>query len=224
MGKLILVMKSPYYRAFLHKVWDENKHPRSDDGRFSEGGMDLNAQRTRIVESLDAMAAPMLEMEYTPENYNEYFKGGYVKTPLGIVKMGADQFAKLGRRERKSYIGAAYQTLTDPVVVIREGTDNIYIKSFINNDGVSTFVSVEKDKEDGRFVVTNYMRHKKEVEKKIKRADGIVYMKGDVDGSPARMGKGGVPHAEGSHTFIVLHKPKKKSSKILEKKQGVFNA
>ncbi|GHT70308.1 hypothetical protein FACS1894110_21620 [Spirochaetia bacterium] len=116
--------------------------------------------------------------------------------------MGTDQFAKLGRKDkgaRQSYIGAAYQTLTDPIVVIKEGDDDIYIKSFISEDGISTFISVEKDKENGRFIVTNYKRRRKEVEKKIKKADSIVYLK-DNRGSPARMDKEGVPRAESFHT------------------------
>jgi len=157
----------------------------------------------------------MIEVEYSKEEYNRFFKGGYVKTPIKIVKMGADQFEKLERKDkgaRKSYIGAAYQTLTDPVLIIKEGNDDVYIKSFLNKKGFSTFVSVEKNKEDDRFVVTNYFRHKSEVLKKIKWADGVVYLKDSVDGSPARMDKEGVPHAESSHTPIISHEPGKKSS------------
>jgi hypothetical protein len=128
--------------------------------------------------------------------------------------MGVDQFEKLGRKdggERQSYIGAAYQTLTDPVVILKEGTDTVYIKSFTNENGISTFLSVEKDKEDGRFVVTNYKRHKKEVLKKIKRADGVIYLKDNVDGNPASMDKEGIPRVNDSHTSIVSADGLKKS-------------
>jgi hypothetical protein len=95
-------------------------------------------------------------------------------------------------------------------VVIKEGNDDVYIKSFTGEKGVSTFVSVEKDKEDGRFVVTNYIRHKNEVVKKIKWASSIAYLKDDR-GGPARMDKEGVPHANSSHTFTVSPEPLKKS-------------
>jgi hypothetical protein len=158
----------------------------------------------------------MMEVEYTKEEYNRLFRRGEVKTPIKIVKMGSDQFAKLARKDggaRQSYIGAAYQTLTDPVVVIKEGNDDVYIKSFKNEGGISTFMSVEKDKEDGRFVVTNYKRKRKEIENKIKKADGIIYLKDD-SGSPARMDKEGVPHAESSHTSTLSPDTNEKSSGI----------
>jgi len=157
----------------------------------------------------------ILMVEYSKDEYNRLFPEGTAQTPLGAVKMGRDQFAKLGRKDggsRRSYIGAAYQTLTDPLVILKEGTDYVYIKSFTTDKGVSTFMSVEKDNADGRFVVTNYMRHKGEVINKIKRADSIAYLLGDR-GSPARMGKEGVLHAQSSHTHRVSPKPLEKSNK-----------
>jgi hypothetical protein len=193
--------------------FEESKHNRDGKGRFSaQGG---TASGNELAEKLDMFAVPMMEMEYSRENYNKLFKGGFVKTPIGTVRMGSDQFDKLARKDggaRKSYLGAAWQTLTDPVMVIGEGDDRVYIKSFSGDKGFSTFVSVEKNKEDGRFVITNYMRHKSEVLKKIKWADGVIYQKDNVDGGPARMDKGGIPHAESSHTPTVSPDPLKKSS------------
>ncbi|MDR1904383.1 MAG: hypothetical protein LBQ88_19130, partial [Treponema sp.] len=171
-------------------------------------------QQEEAKKKLEELAVPMMEVEYTHAEYNKLFRRGEIKTPIKTVKMGVDQFSKLGSRDggnRKSYIGAAYQTLTDPVVVIKEGNDDVYIKSFIGENGISTFISVEKDKEDGRFVVTNYKRKKDEILKKIKKADGIVYLKDD-SGSPARMDKEGVPHASGSHTSTVSPESGEKSS------------
>jgi len=155
---------------------------------------------------LEELAVPMMEVEYSIKEYNRLFPEGTVRTPLKIVKMGKDQYAKLGRKDdggRQSYIGAAYQTLTDPIVIIKEGDDDVYIKSFNNEKGFSTFLSVEKDKKDGRFIVTNYFRHKNEVFNKIKWADSIAYLKDDR-GNPARMDKEGVPHAKSSHTSINI--------------------
>jgi hypothetical protein len=177
------------------------------------GGKDAK-KKAEIIENLGKMAVSMLDVEYKKEEYDNFFPQGEVKTPIKTVKMGSDQFAKLGRRDsgnRKSYIGAAYQTLTDPVAVIKEGNADVYIKSFIEKDGMATFLSVEKDQPDGRFVVTNYQRHKKEVINKIKRADSIVYVK-DNRGNPARMDKEGVPHAKSSHTFTLSPDSGKKSS------------
>jgi hypothetical protein len=170
--------------------------------------------KEQIIAKLEEFAVPMMEVEYSREEYNRLFPEGTVKTPLKTVKMGTDQYAKLGRKDsggRQSYIGAVYQTLTDPIIIIKEGDDDVYIKSFSNEKGFSTFISVEKDKEDGRFIVTNYFRHKSEVLRKIKWADSIAYLKDDR-GSPARMDKEGVPHAESSHTSKISPESTKKST------------
>jgi hypothetical protein len=197
------------------KVNDKNMKKFTTNHTNQHERKDIHIEISEAEKKLEEFAVPMIEVEYSKEEYNRFFKGGYVKTPIKIVKMGAEQFEKLERKDkgtRKSYIGAAYQTLTDPVVIIKEGNDDVYIKSFLNKKGFSTFVSVEKNKEDDRFVVTNYFRHKSEVLKKIKWADGVVYLKDSVDGSPARMDKEGVPHAESSHTPIISHEPDEKSS------------
>jgi hypothetical protein len=224
MGRLILLMR---------KTWTEGKHPRDERGRFSLAsdtglaaplGNNISEEKQAAIwQRLESLTVPILKVEYSIAEYNKYFPEGTVKTPIKIVKMGSDQFAKLGRKDsggRQSYIGAAYQTLTDPVAIIKEGNDDVYTKSFTNEKGFSTFMSVEKDKEDGRFVVTNYMRHKEEIAKKIKRADSIAFLKNDR-GSPARMDKGGVPHAIDSHTPILSPKPLKKSSPRLMIKRSL---
>jgi hypothetical protein len=215
-NKLVLLMR---------KAWTEAEHPRDGTGRFADGGGISAVKQFEIGKKLDTLAVPMLEVEYNIAEYNKYFPEGTVKTPIKTVKMGKDQYAKLGRKDggkRRSYIGAAYQTLTDPVVVIKEGNDDVYIKSFTNDNGYSTFMSVEKDEEDGRFIITNYMRHKEEIARKIKRADSIAYLKDDR-GSPARMDKEGVPHANSSHTSSISSESLKKSIALLNLKIACRN-
>jgi hypothetical protein len=99
--------------------------------------------------------------------------------------------------------------------MIKKGNDDVYIKSFTTKNGISTFMSVEKDKRDGRFIITNYRRHKNEIIRKIKWADGILYIKED-SGSPASMDKEGIPHADSSHTSSLSPDSPKKSSKNIE--------
>jgi hypothetical protein len=217
MARAALIMRKSmldtlvYCYPFMRKAWEERRHPRTDNGRFTNGAEEGRAVQPKganvknvssvdsikkilAIASLEKKAVPMMAVEYSEEEYNRLFK------------MGANQFSELGRKDdggRQSYIGAAYQTLTDPVIVIKEGDADVYIKSFIRKKGISTFISVEKDKEDGRFIVANHMRHKDEVIKKIKWADGVVYLKDSVGGSPARMDKRGYPHAKSSHTSTV---------------------
>jgi len=218
----------------MQKSWREDLHPRNGRGRFAfapDTGLNPPigsgvAKQEQIIARLEECAVPMLEVEYSREEYNRFFPEGTAQTPIKTVKMGTDQFAKLGHKDkgkRKSYIGAAYQTLTDPVVIIKEGNDDVYIKSFVNEKGISTFISVEKDKDDDRVIITNYFRRKKEVLKKIKWADSIAYLK-DNRGSPAYMDKEGVPHAESSHTSIISRKTLKKSIPRLVIKKSVASS
>ncbi len=46
------------------------------------------------------------EMELTIENWNaEFGKDGIVQTPIGEVKMGENQFAKMMRQGRNTLLG-----------------------------------------------------------------------------------------------------------------------
>jgi hypothetical protein len=212
----ILSMKNRSPPELRKAGFDEGKIRRDSTGRFSaqRAGADSGNE---LAEKLDKFAVPMMEVEYSVENYNKLFPEGKVKTPLGTVRMGRDQFAKLGRKDggaRKSYLGAAWQTLTDPVLVIGEGNDRVYIKSFSGEKGITSFVSVEKDKDGERVVVTNYRRDIREIARKIKNwADIPLYQKATEGGGPAG-GTEGEPLAisDDNHLNTVSHKPFKKSS------------
>jgi hypothetical protein len=172
-------------------------------------------QQAEVKKKLEDLAVPMMEVEYSKDEYNRLFPEGTVKTPLKTVKMGSDQFAKLGRKDsgdRQSYIGAAYQTLTDPIVIIKEGDEDVYIKSFTGKNGIKTFVSVEKNKDDERIIVTNYRRNEREILKKIKWADSIAYLK-DNRGGPAGGNEGKPLADEGdNHLSTVSPESGEKSS------------
>ncbi|MCL2556914.1 MAG: hypothetical protein FWE09_00385 [Treponema sp.] len=185
-------LSSAEFVKALSSPWDEGRHSRDDGGKFAEGGR--GGGGNDYGELLKACAAPMLEVEYSVENYNRLFPRGEVKTPLGTVRMGRDQFEKMGRKDggaRKSYLGAAWQTLTDPALVIGEGDDRLYIKSFAGDKGIAGFVSVEKDKDGQRVVVTNYRRDIGEIGRKLKKwAGSPLYLKegdgpaGGTEGKP----------------------------------------
>jgi hypothetical protein len=101
----------------------------------------------------------MDEHEFTNEEYNRVFSRGTVITPIGVVKIGRNQFSKLAKKDggsRQGLIGAMYQTLLDPVVIIREREKerlaDIFIKSFIVGEGkkesitVSVVVNIQESK------------------------------------------------------------------------------
>ncbi|MDR2923420.1 MAG: hypothetical protein LBU85_08790 [Treponema sp.] len=146
----------------------------------------------KILAKLASLAVPMDEREFTNEEYNKVFSRGAVITPIGEVKIGQNQFSKLAEKDggsRRGLIGAMRQTLADPVVVIREREEarlaDVFIKSFTAGEGMkeNLIVSVVVDINGAKIAISTYKRKRREVIGKIKKADGIVYIK-DNGGSP----------------------------------------
>jgi hypothetical protein len=132
----------------------------------------------------------MDEREFSREEYIKNFPRGIVTTPVGEVKIGQNQFAKLAEKDggtRRGLIGAMRQTLSDPVVIIREREGDriadVFIKSFTRQDKkASLILSVVVNIEGVKVAISTYKRKHREVTQKIKKADGIVYVK-DNSGS-----------------------------------------
>jgi hypothetical protein len=145
-----------------------------------------------ILEKLASLAVPMDEYEFTNEEYNRVFSRGTVITPIGEVKIGKNQFTKLAEKDggsRKGLIGAMRQTLSDPVTIIRESEKSriadVFIKSFkvAGSRDENLILSVVVTIQETKIAISTYQRKRREVIKKIKKADGIVYIK-DNGGSP----------------------------------------
>ncbi len=132
---------------------------------FSEGGGDpvgrslSEREATELVGRMEAEAevAPMVEL--TPENWLAQFgEDGMVDTPIGVVKMGENQFIKMYSRGRAEYFGMVYPTLYTPDVVLEEvdpkdGSERdskyLFVKTFVEADGARIVhfesVTVKKD-------------------------------------------------------------------------------
>ena len=139
-----------------------------------------------ILEKLASLAVPMDMHDFSKEEYKKIFPHGWIITPLGEVKIGKNQYEKLRDRDggkRRSLIGAMRQTLSDPVTVIAETEGGrkaeVYIKSFRDEGkvGIDTVMSVVVKKDEQRVAISTYKRKPREVVNKIKKADGIVYIK-----------------------------------------------
>ena len=139
----------------------------------------------RIVEKLESMAVPMNIKEFTKEEYRKVFPQGIVKTPIGDVKIGKNQFEKMAEKDngkRKGLILAMQQTLSDPIVIIQEEKDGrkayLFLKSFKTDEKTSIVVSVVVTIENRKIVISTYKRKKREILKKIKIAGVMTYEKG----------------------------------------------
>jgi len=144
-----------------------------------------------ILEKLSLFVVPMENCEFSNEEFNRIFSRGIINTPIGDVKLGKNQFSKLAEKDggsRQGLIAAMRQTLSDPVVIIRECKEerqaDIFIKSFLSdkNKKESLIVAVVVNIEDKKIVISTYKRKRREVINKIKKADGIIYIK-DNSGS-----------------------------------------
>jgi len=117
-------------------------------------------------QDFSVLAVPMMKTEFTPENYERLFPGGRVCTPVGEVRIGKNQLAKLESKDadgRQRLLGAVFQTLTDPVIVARQRREKdggkesrLYAKSFAKSDGrhYDVVISVAVDQYEDRQPVS----------------------------------------------------------------------
>ena len=166
------------------------------------------ADKKEVLNLLNNPTDEMLKVEYTRDNYNNLFPRGNIETPIGKVKLGEHQFERLGIKDdgaRRSLLGAMYQTLKNPTVIIDE-TDKenreakVYIKTFKDESGT---IAIVVDKDGENISVSFGKRKEKQIENKIKMASSFYYKA--ESGSPT-IGTGlnplpnseNIPHEEAS--------------------------
>ena len=164
----------------------------------------IEEKREAAWEAFLHSAVPMMETEFTREEYNRLFPMGEVDTPTGKVRMGGHQFERLKDKGRENYLGAMYQTLHEPSVVI-DSTDaqgrtaQLFIKSFTGKDGQEgkrAAFSVVVNREGVPVAVSFGPRTQKQAERKIKTAS-IFHYTAEGGGQTVATGNG-VPANTGS--------------------------
>jgi hypothetical protein len=133
----------------------------------------------------NAEQAPVIEL--TPLNWKlEFGENGIVETPLGQVKMGENQYAKLQNKGRENELGMIKPTLNHPDIVIEDPSVSkkgiseressyVYAKSFIiSGKRVYHFESVTVSKDGGEVVISNHIVNMQRL-KNIIRGGKIVY-------------------------------------------------
>ena len=140
--------------------------------------------RNKALNVINNPTEKMLFVEYTRENYNKLFPRGEIVTPIGKVKLSPHQFERLGEKDngaRKDYIGALFQTLSNPDVIIGK-TDNrgrygkIFLKAFVDNNGKKSYLALVPTIDGLSIVVSNGPRDTKDIAKEIKKADHYYYI------------------------------------------------
>lgn len=152
---------------------------RSGSGQSSGGSQEeVAAENSHLTkkEAADFIAQMELgadvaqEIPLTIENWDKEFgEDGIVSTPIGDVKMGENQFAKLMRAGRNGKLGMLKPTLEYPDAIVeenskaKEGTRTerpssfIFIKSFRKSDGTRYyyFTSITVSVDGKEVVVSN---------------------------------------------------------------------
>ena len=125
-------------------------------------GRSLNKEEAdNLIAEMENRAEPAPELELTLENWTaEFGEDGMVDTPIGKVKMGENQLAKMFLKGRNNQLGMVKPTLTSPDIVIEiqspttnaqheRNTSLLFVKTFIGKDGKKhhyfTSVTVQKD-------------------------------------------------------------------------------
>ena len=118
-----------------------------------------------------------------------------IKTPLGKVKIGKNQFEKLECHKnegRDKLLFAMYLTLKDPVVIINEKRDDqkavLFISSFKRDNKKTKIInSVVITKQNVMISISTHRKELNSIIRKIKNASDILYCKnatGIVSGKP----------------------------------------
>jgi hypothetical protein len=157
---------------------------------------------------------------FSQENYARLFPNNRVQTPLGEVKIGANQYKKLESKEqgnRQRLLGAMYQTLSDPVVIVRQFREKdggkesrLYAKSFLKETGkhVDVVISVVVNQREGGnpvgVAITTHRRSYKDVLKAIKNPVDIAYEKADTTGQDSGRNDVNSSGPEGLHSTLLV--------------------
>ena len=127
-------------------------------------------EATDFIAQMELGADVAQEIPLTIENWDKEFgEDGIVSTPIGDVKMGENQFAKLMRAGRNGKLGMLKPTLEYPDAIVeenskaKEGTHTerpssfIFIKSFRKSDGTRYyyFTSITVSVDGKEVVVSN---------------------------------------------------------------------
>lgn len=160
------------------------KNPFADDnGRTYENSGLSDDEAEEFMALMEASASEMPDIELTPANWAEQFgEAGHVTTPIGEVKMGENQIAKLFEKGRSGQFGMIKPTLESPHVIIEIASNDVngdaeretsymFIRSFSQKDGkkIYYFKSVTVKKDGMEVSISSHIDRPKRVREALKK-------------------------------------------------------
>lgn len=150
------------------------------------------ADADNVIAQMESSAEVAPELELTPDNWAaEFGEDGIVSTPIGDVKMGENQVAKLFEKGRSKEFGMIKPTLTNPDVIIEvpshsaDGNEErsssyLFIKTFLGKNGkkVYYFKSVTIKKDGLEISISSHYDRAKRVKEALMKGK-LLYRKND---------------------------------------------
>lgn len=145
-----------------------------------------------VIAQMELSAETAPDLELTPDNWTaEFGEDGILSTPVGDVKMGENQVAKLFEKGRSKEFGMIKPTLTNPDVIIEvpshsaDGNEErsssyLFIKTFLGKNGekVYYFKSVTIKKDGLEISISSHYDRAKRVKEALMKGK-LLYRKND---------------------------------------------
>lgn len=166
----------------------------------NRGGIDVEdntqplseADADNVIAQMELSAETAPDLELTPDNWTaEFGEDGILSTPIGDVKMGENQVAKLFEKGRSKEFGMIKPTLTNPDVIIEvpshsaDGNEErsssyLFIKTFLGKNGkkVYYFKSVTIKKDGLEISISSHYDRAKRVKEALMKGK-LLYRKND---------------------------------------------
>ncbi len=165
-------------------IVDSDNSAAAEDSRI--GSSMTSEEATDVFSRMNNNASVAPEIELTPENWADQFgENGFVETPIGRVKMGENQIAKLFEKGRAKEFGMVTPTLRDPDVIISERSESnngdterpssyVFVKTFNRNGEKVKFYASITVKRDGMEVsISSHYVSKNKVLRALQDGDVI---------------------------------------------------
>ena len=142
-----------------------------------------DAEIDELMSLMEENASETPQIELNPQNWEEQFgETGMVSTPIGVVKMGDNQIAKLFEKGRSKQFGMIKPTLETPHVVVEvpstssdgeteRATSLLFIKTFkgTNGEKIYYFKSVTVKKDGLEVSISSHYDREKRVRDALKK-------------------------------------------------------
>ena len=194
---------------------DSNSNGGGRHGGENQGGEEKSTkgqltktEAAEIIANMEERAEVAPDMELNIENWDALFgEDGIVNTPIGEVKMGEHQFAKLMRQGRNGKLGMVKPTLENPDIIIEDESrakdgdiaerpsSYVFVKTFLKEDGSRYyyFTSITVSREGREVVVSSQEKSRNRILRLM--LEGSVIWRTPKDAATSSAEKQGLDYA-----------------------------